>query len=335
MKDLYGRLGSIGLPRKYVKTVALPSWWDDEAASNPSGYAEGALFIARHLGLEYESLVDSNAKIRVYKPKECKFKKREGTTDEDLLLSQSISVRAAHLAASAMSKEYKELPPSAGEVRQEILSRGARCVNLQALVDYCWSIGIPVLHVSRFPASARKMDGLAACVEGRPVIVISRREHHSAWLLFILAHELGHIAHRHVCDDAVILDERIDEKSSDSEEKEANAFAIQLLTGDQDCQFRATGRWPNAEDLAQSAMDLSRKHGIDAGHIALNYGHTMGKFFPVARAALKIIEPKPEAIRLIGKYVAKNLDWSMLPSESCEFLMRVTQPNSDDNVPAG
>ncbi len=43
MKPLYRRLSEVGLSRDFVKKTALPSWWEDEIASNPAGYAQGLL----------------------------------------------------------------------------------------------------------------------------------------------------------------------------------------------------------------------------------------------------------------------------------------------------
>ena len=52
IKKLYQRLSDVGLTRAFVKKTALPSWWDDEVAANPSGYAQGLLLLSRHLGLD-------------------------------------------------------------------------------------------------------------------------------------------------------------------------------------------------------------------------------------------------------------------------------------------
>ena len=44
MPQLYRQLGTAGFPRKYLREVVLPSWWEDEIAHNPAGYAEGLWF---------------------------------------------------------------------------------------------------------------------------------------------------------------------------------------------------------------------------------------------------------------------------------------------------
>lgn len=56
MKTLYRRLNEVGLTGDFVRKTALPSWWEDEIATNPAGYAQGLLLLSRHLGLDLQSL---------------------------------------------------------------------------------------------------------------------------------------------------------------------------------------------------------------------------------------------------------------------------------------
>lgn len=326
MKNLYGRLNDVGLSRAFVTKTALPSWWDDCLAANPAGYAQGLLLLSRHLGLELSSLQNATAPVRLRDFGICKFKKREGVTEDDLALARALATRAAQLAASAMPTPPPPIPTSAGDIRQQILDRRASWVGLPEMLDYCWSNGLPVLHLDHFPKNSHRPDGLAARVQGRPVIVLCKKAKHSAWLLFILAHELGHLALGHVPPDGSLIDEGIDEASTDGEESAANAFAIELLAGRSDRRFTASGRWPNAHELAKSAKEIGRTRMIDPGHIALNYSHSMGKsFFAVGNAALNLIDPNADPVGLIRGRLAENLDWNLLPEDSSEFLMRVSR----------
>ena len=56
MTQLYSRLGSVGFPRKYLREIVLPSWWDDEIAHNPAGYTEWLMLLSRNLGLDLASM---------------------------------------------------------------------------------------------------------------------------------------------------------------------------------------------------------------------------------------------------------------------------------------
>jgi hypothetical protein len=335
MADLYRRLGAVGLTKQRVRQFILPEWWDDQVAANPAGFAEGISFISRHLGLELTSLREPGLPIAFRDAGACKFKKSKNATEDELQMARSLATRVAHLVSAATPEPFVPLPTSAAQMRREILGQGHSCISLSNLIDYCWSLGVPVVHLSSFLKS-KQPDGLAVKARGRPVIVICKKAKASAWLLFILAHELGHIVLGHIPEDGVLIDENVNTNEPDTEEDQANSFAVELLTGDKDCHVRTTGRWPNAETLAREAQEFGHQFKIDPGHIVLNYAHTMGaNFFPVANAALAILEPKRDALRIVQQKLAGHLDWSRLPEDSSEFLMRVSQAENKSDLPVG
>ncbi len=331
MADLYRRLRAVGLSKVYVRKTILPDWWNDDAATNPAAFAEGLVFLSRHLGLDLRTLQDRSQAVAFRDFGACKFKKSKGVTDDDLALARAMGTRLAQLANLATTTPYHLLPRSAGMIRGEILGLCEPWVNLSNLMDYCWSLGVPVVHMSPFSGTKRPdrmkcPDGMTAIVDGRPVIVLCKEHRFSAWPLFILAHEMGHVALGHIENDGALIDESMNDNPRDDEEDAANAFAVELLTGNARMQFTTTGRWPNARELAESAMEIGSRERIDPGHVVLNYAHSMdGKFFPVANAALALIEPERDALRLARRKMAENLDWSALPEDSSEFLMRMSQ----------
>lgn len=328
MENLYRRLRAVGFDKRYVQTVALPSWWDDSAAVSPSGYQEGLMLLSRHLGLSLQSLQNDAVPLELRRFGPCNFKKSQGVTDDDLAIARAVCTRAAQIAAASIQTDWQGAIPGSGtEIRETILDAGAPWVGLRELVDWCWRSGIPVLHLSSFPRAARKMDGMVALVNGRPVIVLCKNARQEAWLLFILAHELGHLVRGHVLQDGVLVDERIASDSLDDQEAEANVTALQILTGDSDGRFYSTGRWPNADSLAEMARRHGKLHQIDPGHIVLNYSNFKGPaFHALGNASLNLISPQAEGIRIIHEQMAANLDWSGVPEDSSEFLMRVTAP---------
>lgn len=326
MTQLYGRLSQAGLTRHFVRTTALPSWWDDEIALNPAGYAQGLLLLSRHMGLDLASLQDDRSPVRLREFGQCKYKKRDNVSEDELALCRMMATRTAQLAAEAIETPVQTVPTNGGDVRQTILDDGGQWVGLPELIDYCWGVGIPVLHLDHFPKNARRPDGFAARVNGRPVIILCVRKKEPAWQLFILAHELGHIARGHIPEDGTLIDDHIETSSEDSEEAEANTFAMELLTGTPVKRFHATGRWPKADALAQEAVQIGHAQKIDPGHVILNYAYTMGDgFFAVANAALAQLEHRPDAIKTVRAEMAGRLDWSKLPEDSSEFLMQVTK----------
>ena len=57
------------------------------------------------------------------------------------------------------------------------------------------------------------------------------------------------------------------------------------------------------------------------------------KFWPVANAALALLEPKRDALKVVRNKMAENLDWSSLPEDSSEFLMRISQAERKSDLP--
>jgi hypothetical protein len=163
------------------------------------------------------------------------------------------------------------------------------------------------------------MDGMAAHLNGRPIIVISSGQKFSARLVFVIAHELGHIACGHV-QDGVLIDENILEEITDQEEKEANDFAVKLLFGDNQYSW---GQMSSAVDLARTARKLGNQDRVDPGVVALNYAWQKSDW-RIGTTALKIIEPNANASAKINHFLNENLDWEELSKDSQEYLKLVT-----------
>jgi Zn-dependent peptidase ImmA (M78 family) len=327
MSPLYGRLAEYGFSRPFVQKVVLPDWWDDEAASSPAGMAEAMMLISRHLGLDIRTL-KGEGEIRASHPLSVKLKRPANVNAEDLDLSERISAQVARLVAHGMPSPALALPVRGGEIRERILERAPR-VGLEDLLAFCWSVGVPVVHVSSFPPGCAKPHGLALRVDGRPVIVVAWNRTHPAWLLFVVAHELGHLCLGHVADGTLLVDQKISQVTDDNEERAANAFALELLCGHSGMRFSAPGRWPKAESLAEQAQELGKRHRVDPGHVVLNYADSMGdSFWPVANAALKLL-PAPNALDTIRQFLARNLDWNRLDGEAAAFVSRATQTPVD------
>ncbi len=76
-----------------------------------------------------------------------------------------------------------------------------------------------------------------------------------------------------------------------------------------------------------------RDVGLTKPYVVLNYGHSMGaRFFPVARAALKVLYPNADAVKVVTSKLAENLDWELLPEDSSEFLMRITPDRHEADI---
>ena len=319
IKPLLKRLQKAGYDPKYVRNIALPEWWEDSIALNPAGYQQAMIVISRNLRLDIDSLIDEEAPILSREVSGLKYKLKKSDSREKVEIATNIAVRAAQLAGCAISQPMLQLPASAGEIRCAILNNGNDRVGFAELLDYCWSLGIPVLHVSEFPAGAGKPDALVVIAENRSVIALCKRTQNSAWLLFHLAHELGHIALGHLQGAILLVDEEVN-SDVDFEEMEANRFAVEMLTGFQHRSYDYGS--VNSQQLARIAQAVGQDSEVDAGFIALSHGRMTG-FWGAVGGALKALEPNPVALSLMRSQIQKRLDWQKLSCDNIDFLKRI------------
>jgi len=329
MQHLLSQAKALGFNRQYVQKCILPSWWDDEIATTPAGMAEAMALVARHTGADFESLRAGNTPR--FRSAQCLFKRAAGKSDSDLTLSKALGVQLAGFASLGVNTPVSTLPTSGATVRDAIIGEG-QPVTLKSLVDYCWRMGVIVLQFSSLPKGAKKMHAMATIANGRPAIVVSHKATDSH-LLFDVAHELGHLGLCHIRDGETLVDEKIDEDPRDDEqEAAANTYALCVITGGPArISLREGHRFPNATQLAQAAKEHGNTRNVDAGHIVLNYAHTMirrgngnsGAFWGTANAALKQLEVRTEGLLTISEAANKNIQWDALPEDAAEFTRRL------------
>ncbi|MCP5305262.1 MAG: ImmA/IrrE family metallo-endopeptidase [Chromatiaceae bacterium] len=324
VEKILDRLGEVGFSEAYVRSL-LPSWWDDSAASSPAGLSEFNLALSRNLGVEVEGLSAVDPRVEFRLPHVRKLKRSVRYNDAQLTPAVSVALSAARVAVQCVANRYTPLP-SAERLRREILSDGnIKYLSLRALIRTCWNHGIPVLHVSRFPDGMPKMDGLAVVISGRPAIVLSKSTSFSAWMGFVLAHEMGHVACDHCADGEMIVDESLDETTygddtQDEQERQADNYAMALLAGGYDVSD-LIDHANSPEELARVAMETQRHEGIDAGHLILKFAYQT-KEWPLAIATLKAVDTKGRAIADILEAMRYELDADSVSKSSLAFLYR-------------
>jgi len=315
MRDIYERLGRLGWQASFVRACILPDWWEDKLASVPANRAFAEALIARHLGVELAGLRDPDAELRWRRGVAPKLKHRAGAGDDEYRVAVALGERLARIAATSTNTPLALAGISASSARQTILASSAPWVGLHELLDFCWRVGIPVLRLCRMPPYNKKPDGMAVWTQNRPVIVVASGKKQPAWHLFIVAHELGHIALGHLSRGEVSIDSQVEletqdgqEEEEDRQEKEANAFAVELLAGDPNLSFSPPPRRITARELASAANSIGAKLRIDPGFIALSYSRSQG-FMPVGAGALKALSPDADACGLYrGPYECLRMD---------------------------
>jgi len=324
-QKLFDNLAKAGLRSDYVRRL-LPEWVNEASLDDTTILPELKLAIARRFGLDVRALMDEASEVRWQMPLSARFKRSKRVKERDLDVATAIAVAAARMATAGLAVPYRPPPPSGLAVRAQIAERyKPKFVSLGVIVRHSWDSGIPVLFIGDLPEGVPKMDALAVSHRGRPTIVVSKSVRYAAWLSFIIAHELGHIARGHLGADDLVVDSEISDDSylladDDIEEREADAFAIELLNGAAERRY-VSDRPFNANELATAAMDVQRASGIDAGHVILNYGHSVQRW-DVAVAALGLLD-KDDARSFLHAAAHERIAPEELPPDSLKFLLRI------------
>jgi hypothetical protein len=321
-KSLLHRLQRAGFSKRYLRS-AFPSWWSREAEKEPGALLELKITLSKRLGLELNSLLNDDAELRVAYPETAKYKLRVGS-DTSLLGPATASLSAIAKVVSAAASHLPSATPFRDPVlvRNDILESGARWPSFKAVLVWCWRSGIPVIPVLNLPGK-QKMDAAVIFDGNRPVVLLTKNQPVSAWQLFILSHELGHLGSGHVMPEQTLIDDDLDQDRGtsdqlDGEERTADSWAKALLAGEVGIRFDLSGFWsPNG--LAHAALAKGRELRIDPGHLILKVGFET-RDWALANAALKVLEPQTRAIDLAREAAQEYLDFGALAEDSSEFL---------------
>jgi hypothetical protein len=162
------------------------------------------------------------------------------------------------------------------------------------------------------------------------VILLSYNHKPSARLLFIAAHELGHLIKGHVSPNEPLIDERVELVVDDDDETEANQVAAELLIGRSGMSYDRLGRFLNGEQLAMLSRQWAERDGVHSGVVALNITWNRVQrantkededmIWGVGSRALKILEPNADAPRMINQVLCQYMDWEKLGDDTTEYL---------------
>lgn len=312
--DIWAKLKSLGLSSSFIEKIAFPSWWKSELRDDSNSVSQLLYSLVNRKFLTVEFSQEVGESLLGFPPAFApKFKLQK--SQENPRLFSFLAQTVANTVLETIEQPYLPISCDASIIRQAILQRKS-CVNLESLLDFCWQSGIAVIHFDKKPDGHVKADGLVVMTNSRPVVVIGSAWKYSAWLLFILAHELGHIAHGHL-QEGILADESFKDGVNDEEEEAANQFAAQLLLGN------FSPQWPNnlnQKTLLTKARRLSEEHNLDPGALILNYARQTGNW-GCAVGALKHLQPHADAPAQINTYYQHHL--VKVDDESRDYLQRV------------
>lgn len=314
-------LRAAGLSEQII-AAAWPTWWSDELADDPSGRAELRFALARRLGLSARSLLGERVEF-VWTDEAC-FK---SLTAEDLgqraaLSSFGMIVGRALLHATPGRASVQDL--DATTLRNALLASRAS-VDLQGLLAMCWGLGIPVIHLRVFPLEAKAMHAMVVTVGGRHAILLGRDARYPAQVAFTLAHEIGHVALRHLADAPALvdMDDPAETNDADEQERTADRYGLELLTGRAEPDITTSAASFNAPTLAAAVIEAAAHYRIEPGTLALCLAHQRGAW-PVAMAAMRFIYGGPRHLwRDVNQTAESELDWSALGDDTSEWLRAV------------
>jgi hypothetical protein len=324
VRDLYRRLGALGIDAPFLRSHLLPDWWRDELADSDANRALAEAFIAKQLGFKVEDLRDSARQLRLPALASLRFKRYKNEVDDKVRVSALVAQRAATALVRAIGDRIDSFQggQAAAGIREAILRR-AGYVDLASLLQFCWEAGIPVVHLAHRPAGSKPFDGMAAFIDGRPIIVLATGRDGPPWLAFHVAHELGHVmlGHVHPGTQALVDETLTGSAGGGTQEKEADRFALELLTGFPDPRMQ--DRRVTGARLAVIAAQSGPAQGVDPGVYALIYAKSTNRW-PAAQIALGHLGLDTGGREAIAQQLRRRLEVADL-SETEERLLTVLE----------
>jgi hypothetical protein len=320
------RLQIMGLSDSVIN-AAWPDWWSDDADASPSARAELRYSISRKLGLDPRSLLDDDEAPRFVWKDTAHFKHLTGETDTQKWMLTSFGTALGSMLLSGTEASASLEGRSASELRAAIVSRQPY-VRLVDLLSLCWSVGIPTIHLRVFPWRQKRMTAMSARVGSRSAILLGKDSFYPAQIAFYLAHELGHISLHHLTNDGVIVDLEPHTSSevsrpADPEEIAADAFALELLTGNPQPIVLPAIPGGGARSLAETALGAAEDLQIEAGTLALCFGYSTGDW-AIAIGALSYIYTSPKPVwSEVNSIAMSQLSFTSLPDDTARYLKNV------------
>ena len=320
-KGFYEELVGLGISRPAIAAV-WPNWWSDEAETSKSAQAELRFTVARRLGLAPKSVIGEDHPEFIWKH-EAKFKGllTYGGAEQAALTSFGVALtRHLRKGIPPMQREV----PSASDLRNAILVNRP-FVRLQDICATSWALGIPIVHLRVFPLAAKRMVAMAVRISTGYAILVCKDSRYPAPSAFHIAHELGHIASGHLENGSAIvdLDEVMSATDKDGEEREADKFALEILTGQEAPEFQFNEAPRNGLELAAAAEKASQGSRIEPGTIALCYGYQTSDWRNANAALNHIYQEKHEVWRFLNEVALRELNWSSYQDDEAAYLKAI------------
>jgi IrrE N-terminal-like domain len=317
------RLRKIGLSDPAI-TAAWPGWWSHDAEASTSARTELRFSLARKLGLDPSSLLDEGEPRFVWHD-EARFKHLSGEGALEQAAITSFGRALGNFLINATPSHFPLGNTNALLLRKTLLAYQPY-VALSDLLLFCWSIGIPVVHLRVFPWPQKRMAAMSVRVADRYAILLGKDSQYPAHIAFYLAHEIGHIVKGHLERERAIVDLDSDEMGqdpNDHEEVAADKFALELLTGMESPKILPSTQRYTARSLARAVIGASQELKIEPGTLALCFGYST-QDWRTSTAAMRYIYREPVTVwKQINALARTQLASAQLPDDSAEYVQAV------------
>ena len=322
-RTLRTRLRRVGLGQPIID-AAWPTWWTDAAEVSVSAQTELRFSLARKLGLDPQSLLEETDEPRFLWHDTARFKNLSIEDASERAALASFGTVLATLLIKAAPDHYALTNPTPSHIRRLLLASHGRYVRLVDMLAFCWSVGIPVVQLRVFPLTRKRMAAMAVTVGGRTAILLAKDSEYPPQSIFFLAHEIGHVALQHIGADRVLVDFNRDPLPvHDDEEDQADAFALEMLTGQQRPTILPSQDRYSARELARVALDVAPDLTIEPGTLALCFGYSTGDW-ATAHAAMRWIYHSPKPVwKEVNRLAMNQLVSERISDDSTAFLAAV------------
>jgi hypothetical protein len=178
------------------------------------------------------------------------------------------------------------------------------------------------------------MCAMATRAESRHAILLGKDANYPAPIAYYLAHEIGHIALGHLKSTSAIVDLQDpleQDGNTDEEERAADKYALELLTGNPEPSVATETKHFVAQQLAQNLLETANAVRIEPGTLALIFGHSTNNWVK-AYAAMKHIYTNPHPVWFeVNQVAEREIDWTQISEDFALFLRAVMGAIPDDN----
>jgi hypothetical protein len=326
--SLMRRLSLAGFKSDFVGPALLPDWWEKGCAQDPSLLPDIEVRVARFLGVPLAAVRDAGTPLPHPTYPSAQLR-RVKDIDRDRLapaIHSALSVSSAVVRALRAPVE-PVLPPTDPLQWRGQIERTSLRVTLEDLVGDLWRRGIPVIPLDVLPKPA--FQGLAAIVEGRPVVVIGQKYDEPGRVAVVAAHEASHLVAGDCSAGQPVVDED-EEVADDSDmERRADAFARGVLVGD--------ARVPSIDakdfrQLATAAAEVERSTGADAGFVIFSWAAST-RDYATATQAVKALYRGRGARKVLRQHFERHVDLEAT-SDTDRALLRCVHGGADQDAVA-